>query len=62
MCLKYRPSLIGLYSVITKFQNIFGKSTNKEINGTTERGGSVATHEIRIREVPGSSPVTDQPG
>ena len=28
----------------------------------TERGGSVVTHEIRIREVPGSNPVAGQPG
>ena len=28
---------------------------------TTERGGSVVTHETRIREVPGSNPVADQP-
>ena len=28
----------------------------------TERGGSVVTHETRIREVPGSNPVADQPG
>ena len=28
----------------------------------TERGGSVVTHETRIREVPGSNPVTRQPG
>ena len=27
----------------------------------TERGGSVVTHETRIREVPGSNPVADQP-
>ena len=31
-----------------------------EINAT-ERGGSVVTHEIRIREVPGSNPGADQP-
>ena len=28
----------------------------------TERGGSVVTHETRIREVPGSNPVAGQPG
>ena len=28
---------------------------------TTERGGSVVTHETRIREVPGSNPGADQP-
>ena len=27
----------------------------------TERGGSVLTHETRIREVPGSNPGADQP-
>ena len=27
----------------------------------TERGGSVVTHETRIREVPGSNPGADQP-
>ena len=27
----------------------------------TERGGSVVTHETRIREVPGSNPGSDQP-
>ena len=27
----------------------------------TERGGTVVTHETRIREVPGSSPGADQP-
>ena len=27
----------------------------------TERGGSVVTHETRIREVPGSNPVAGQP-
>ena len=27
----------------------------------TERGGSVVTHETRIRVVPGSNPGTDQP-
>ena len=34
----------------------------KEQNNTTERGGSVITHETRIREVPGSNPVAGQPG
>ena len=28
----------------------------------TERGGSVVTHETRIREVPGSNPMASQPG
>ena len=28
----------------------------------TERGGSVVTHETRIREVPGSNPGADEPG
>ena len=27
-----------------------------------ERGGSVITHETRIREIPGSNPVVGQPG
>ena len=27
----------------------------------TDRGGSVVTHETRIREVPGSNPGDDQP-
>ena len=27
----------------------------------TERGGSVVTHETRIREVPGSNPGAEQP-
>ena len=31
-------------------------------NVLTERGGSVVTHETRIREVPGSNPVACQPG
>ena len=30
-------------------------------NDRTERGGSVVTHETRIREVPGSNPGADQP-
>ena len=28
---------------------------------STERGGSVVTHETRIRKVPGSNPGADQP-
>ena len=28
---------------------------------STERGGSMVTHETRIREVPGSNPGADQP-
>ena len=34
--------------------------SNKDAN--TERGGSVLTHETRIREVPGSNPGAGQPG
>ena len=30
-------------------------------NQTTERGGSVVTHETRICEVPGSNPGADHP-
>ena len=30
-------------------------------NSLTEQGGSVVTHETRIREVPGSNPGADQP-
>ena len=38
------------------------KSVIKENkNKITERGGSVVTHETRIREVPGSNPGADQP-
>ena len=34
----------------------------KQKNNITERGGSVVTHETRIRDVPGSNPVGGQPG
>ena len=37
----------------------FSKESIKILN--TERGGSVVTHETRIREVPGSNPGADQP-
>ena len=33
----------------------------KEVRHNTERGGSVVTHETRIREVPGSNPCANQP-
>ena len=33
----------------------------KKIQYATERGGSVVTHETRIREVPGSNLAADQP-
>ena len=34
---------------------------DKHMTFYTERGGSVVTHETRIREVPGSNPVASQP-
>ena len=34
---------------------------NVKNTGSPERGGSVVTHETRIREVPGSNPGADQP-
>ena len=33
-----------------------------DLKQLTERGGSLVTHETRIREVPGSNPVAGQPG
>ena len=38
------------------------KSKGLKQNRSTERGGSVVTHETRIREVPGSNPVAGQLG
>ena len=43
---------------ILKLITFFSKKQEKNI---TERGGSVVTHETRIREVPGSNPGADQP-
>ena len=34
---------------------------NKKQGKSTERGGSVVTHETRIREIPGSNPGADRP-
>ena len=50
---------ININSFCCKY-NIF-KSVNNN-NKLTERGGSVVTHETRIREVPGSNTVAGQPG
>ena len=44
---------------------LFNKQKTIQVSikpSSTERGGSVVTHETRIREVPGSNPVADQPG
>ena len=49
----------------TKYRCLFYKSFSCEKAEIrlkrTERGGSVVTHETRIREVPGSNPDADQP-
>ena len=42
-----------------KIENLIHTCINNYI--ITERGGSVVTHETRIREVPGSNPGVDQP-
>ena len=42
------------YSIKKQYRN----STKTQI----ERGGSVVTHETRMREVPGANPVAGQPG
>ena len=41
-------------------ENIANCEINYKIT-TTERSGSVVTHETRIRKVPGSNPGADQP-
>ena len=45
-----QPDLDFLFLLLHGFKNLI-----------TERGGSVVTHETRIREVPGSNPGADQP-
>ena len=52
------------YQSIYRCGNCWGDQNFKRTHtkSCTERGGSVLTHETRIREVPGSNPVADQPG
>ena len=50
------------FNIHTKlFYKFFLLKSRNKIKGLTERGGSVVTHETRIREVPGSNPGADQP-
>ena len=51
-------SLPPLSAILRYFSITEEKSSSTE----SERGGSVVTHETRIREVPGSNPVAGQPG
>ena len=51
-------SFIGRRTVV-RVTNMFENAQYK--SRFTERGGSVVTHETRIREVPGSNPGADQP-
>ena len=54
--------MISMNDIMTIFCINISLLTGRNIKNTTERGGSVVTHEARIREVPGSNPGADQPG